>query len=465
VTALLVAFATPAIAEGRSTAGPDGSQPANACSQDPCNEPISPDVIERLDREKDITATPKPGAAVDNWFRFGGDARYRTYIEKHIRLNARNPRTRRRFWHRPRVRLWGEVRPIEDISIRSRILYGPRYFCEPDLPEQCIFNEAVVDQLHIQWRKAFGLPMTVTAGRQDIQLGDGWLIKEGTPLDGGRSFYFDAVRATLTDAASSSTLDLIYLQNHADSATYMRPFNDAHRDLIEQDEKGAIVYFSNEHFEKTQLESYVLYKNAEAVADSGDDADLYTFGGLAAGEAGPHWRYKFEVAYQFGNKNGESVDALGSNNRIAYCFGDPWQTKLHVDYEYRSGDRDADSNFDILWGRWTQFSNLYNYYLSVLEGQMAMSSNLHRFGPGIGFKPCKRLYLGANYHLLFRDHKSDNVDSSGQFRGQLITAKAQYDFTKDINLRLLYDLFLPDSFYGPLDSTASFLQVQLAIRW
>lgn len=439
--------------------------PAPSVDARPCDEKISPEVLKELPRERDITDELKPVANVDSWLQWGGDLRYRMYVEENIKLKGDDPNTRRRFWHRPRVRIWGKATPHQDLDLFARLSYEPRYFCEPNRKDQLIFNEAIVDQLYMEVRNLFSLPLKVRIGRQDFKLGDGWLVQEGTPLDGGRSFFFDAARLTWDDKATKSTLDVIYLQQYADSARSIRPFNDAHRELVDQNEKGAIVYYGNDSFPKTRLQGYFIYKHADKQSPKGYNADLFTFGGLVAGELGPHWRYKVEIAAQFGNKEGESVSAMGSDNRIAYCFGNPWKTKAHFDYEYRSGAHNSNEQFDILWGRHTQFSNLYNYYISTLEGQMAMSSNLHRFGPGISIQPTDKLYLGASYHLLFRDRPADNFDSQGPFRGHLVTAKAEYKFTKDISLRVLYDVFVPGNFYHPLDNTGSFIQTQLAVRW
>ncbi len=41
-----------------------------------------------------------------------------------------------------------------------------------------------------------GMPLTATVGRQDIIEGVGWLVMDGTPLDGSRTVYFDAARFT-----------------------------------------------------------------------------------------------------------------------------------------------------------------------------------------------------------------------------------------------------------------------------
>lgn len=462
---LLVLAVESARAETPASQPAAASQPTTQPGCDPCGEKITDELVPGQRPDEDITSRGKP-LVKDKWLEFGGDLRYRMYNESNIRLTTENPRTAHRFWHRPRARVWSEIKPVENVSFYSRLVYGPRYFCEPDLPKQFIFNEALFDQLYVKVKKPFDLPVTFKIGRQDIQLGDAWLIREGTPLDGGRTFFFDAARATFDFNESRTKLDVIYLQQYSDSAKVIRPFNDAHRPNVEQNEKGAIVYLANtSEDEKTRVEGYFIYKHADKVMSNGYDGDIYTFGGLVAGEVACNWRYKFEVAGQFGNKNGDTLCAMGSNNRIAYCFGDAWKTKIHFDYEYRSGAENANSNFDILWGRYTQFSNLYTYYISSLEGQMAMASNIHRFGPGIGITPVKGMFLGVNYDLMFRDRASNDFDSQGSFRGHLLTAQFRYNFTEDICFRVLYDLFVPGAFYGDRDNTANFLQTQISFRW
>jgi len=66
------------------------------------------------------------------------------------------------------------------------------YFAPKDRPFG--WNEVFFDNLYIKWKLPKDLPFTLTAGRQDIFLGEGFVIADGNPLDGSRSFYFNALR-------------------------------------------------------------------------------------------------------------------------------------------------------------------------------------------------------------------------------------------------------------------------------
>jgi len=407
-----------------------------------------------------------------DWLSVGADFRHRMYFEENIKLDDTHPGTTNRFWHRNRARVWADLTPFKDLTIRTRVAYEPRYWCRPDKPVQFTHNEGIVDQLYVRWARALGMPVTITAGRQDMKLGSGWLIHDGTPLDGGRSFFFDAIRATAKLDSMKTTVDLVYVNQYSDSAKYIRPFNDDNVHLVEHDEKGVILYVSNRSVPHTTIDGYFIYKHNDRVLAKprGRNADIYTFGSRVAGKAGRHWEYRAELAGQFGQKDGENICALGGNHRVTYAVGDAWATKVHFDYEYRGGSSNPNRGFDILWGRYTQWSNLYNYYISTLDGLKAMSGNLHRFGPGVSCKPTKKLAVGLSYHALFRDHRADgNVAGycdNGPFRGHMLTGVARYNLNEHVTLRVLWDLFLPGNYYDHTrNDVANFVQTQLFFRW
>ncbi|MBT3279005.1 MAG: alginate export family protein [Phycisphaerales bacterium] len=427
-----------------------------------------------LRADKDLADTPHN--LNGDWFAFGADLRYRHYSESNAKLTSSDKKTAQRFWHRPRVRVWTKIRPAKDLEIAARLVYEPRYWCKPDIDPQFTHNEAFFDQLYLKWSNALGLPLTITAGRQDIELGRGWLIREGTPLDGGRSFFFDAVRGTYVAKSIQTKFDLVYLKQYSDSAKIIKPFNDRNVHLTEQDETGVILYASNTSLKNTTLEGYFIYKHDEKIrgfSDSklkkGNDSDLYTFGLRAAGKPSPHWEYDVEIAGQFGKKNDTRVCALATNNRVSYCFCDDWATKVFFDYEYRSGDDHVDGQFDMLWGRYTQFSNLYSYTVASLEGRTgANGSNFHRFGPGVAFKPTKDLYVSLAYNLMFRAHairgNTNPAIEQGSFRGHLFTAQVKYKLSKNVALRLLVDTMLPGNYYGKNNDVGTYVQTQVVIK-
>ena len=43
--------------------------------------------------------------------------------------------------------------------------------------------------------------------------------------------------------------------------------------------------------------------------------------------------------------------------------------------------------FDVLWGRWPRWSELYNIYSYIPESRVGQTANVHRFGPGWSLNP------------------------------------------------------------------------------
>ena len=327
----------------------------------------------------------------------------------------------------------------------------------------------IIDRLNVVWRKPFGLPVTVKAGRQDIKLGEGWLVLEGNPRDGSRTLFFDAIRLTADLPDIDTTVDLIYIDNHRNSSWWIRPFNDADLDLVEQDERGAIVWVTNKSIERSRIDGYFIYKrdhNPNAV--TGVSGETYTFGAALTRSVDEHWKYHLEAAPQFGNKNGKSVCAFAANTRLSYHFLNPTSSVLHFGYDYLSGDEDPNQNFDKLWGRIAMWSNLYTGPIDSIDGRSDDSSNLHRIYGGFVFEPIEKAEILAYYHLLFADEQTPAAGTSrhGRFRGQLLTSQFKYTFNKHLTNRVNFELFCPGNFYNSdLNDPAVFLRYEVVVSW
>ena len=405
------------------------------------------------------SVSPPPQTWVDqvkhpvSWCSWGADERIRWEYIPNLFLTEADPPGHNFSVIRIRSRAWASISPTDAFSLNGRLTYEPRYYFEPQSRDGWDGGEGLVDNLNAKLKfPKSGL--TLTVGRQDIIFGNGWLILEGTPLDGSRTIYFDAARATMEMKDLHTTLDAVLLYDAAKNNGWLPPIDaDEVKPQIEQDETGAILYATNKSIKGTQLDGYFIYKHGNRVLANGYDADIYAPGLRVIHEFDPHWLARAEGVYELGNKNGEDLSAWGVNSRLTYRVGDPAKNEAWLGYEALSGD-DPDSStneqFDPLWARWPQWSELYIYTYAV-ETRIAEVTNLQRINLGWQCEPNKKLYLSANYHALFAMENSRagsaGFSGSGKFRGHLFTAMASYKFNRFVSGNVVGEYLLPENYY------------------
>ena len=105
--------------------------------------------------------------------------------------------------------------------MNARLAAEPREFMEPSgfdtyyQQSGMQWRYGIIDKLNVEWKKPLDLPVTVTVGRQDINLGDNWLVGDGTPLDGSFTTFLDAARATWELKEYHTTIDAIGIVQYA----------------------------------------------------------------------------------------------------------------------------------------------------------------------------------------------------------------------------------------------------------
>ncbi len=404
------------------------------------------------------------------WLEIGLEFRFRVVYDDARKLD-REAVGHDRLNTRYRGRLQVKIKQSENVDYNIRIVSEPRYYHRPpSMDKQLIYHEGLVDRLNVTWRNVFDQPVAAVIGRQDIKLGGGWLVIDGTPLDGGRTAYFDALRLTSELNDPNTTADLIWVENYADTAKRLKPINDRDFDLCEQDEQGVIVYLSNKTAEYSSVDGYFIYKHDhDRKTASGYQGEIYTLGALIGKMLNDHWHFYLEFAPQFGHKDGKELSAFGSNSQLTYHFNDDDKNQLYVGYEYLSGDDDPDKNFDRLWGRVDTWSVLYQGTIDSIDGRAYDDSNLHRIHCGWITEPTDKVELKAHYHLLFADENTmaggtGGLSKRGIFRGQLVRAQIKYKVNEYISHRVEGELFFPGNFYNrDRNDTAAFLRYGLVI--
>jgi len=356
---------------------------------------------------------------------------------------------------------WGTKTKItDDIEFNHRWVWEFRTWDAPDTYNKEVdFDEIVWDRFNLTVRNLGNMPLTMVVGRQDIIFGTGWLVLEGTNIDEGRTIFFDALRFTYEMPNRDTTLDLIYIEQRADSSAWLRPFSDGHKYVNWHDERGAIIYVTDKSRPNLQLEGYFIYKDENPVNVSNVNAEIYTLGGSLSGPIGSseHWKYRAEGAVQAGNKNGESLRAFGTLDTIEYHFNDAKKNVLHASLEYLSGDKPGTGKneaFDPLWGQWPQWS-VINSYAYWYETSPSETTNLLRIGLGHSFWLTEEVQVCTDYHLLWANENTRGGSSAangltwsdGKFRGQLITEQLKYNLTKQLKGYFLFEYFIPGNYY------------------
>ena len=422
------------------------------------------------------------------WLEMGADFRFREHYGQNWTGLDNDAKYKGEFsnrfhFERYRTRWWTKIKIDEDTAVNTRFTWEFRtYDAPPTRDQHTDFDEVIMDNLNLSMKNFIGLPVTAIIGRQDIFLSKGWLVAEGTPLDGSRTYYFDAARFTV-DLAEKTKLDLIYIKNMPSSEWWLKPINDRNKYVTQQQEQGAIVYLTDKST-PTQLEGYFMYKNinpvdvksfnfsSASISKFSKKAEIFTLGGAASAPINDNWNYRVEGALQVGtsaspntdltaNDKTERLRAFGAKGDLEYCFKDDLDNKLHIVYEYLSGDdpsTDRVESFNPLWGQWPQWSELYQPYVTSLEDNLV--SNLHRVAVGHKFKPNTQWEILTDYHLLYADENTFRGNSkftdNGNFRGHLLTCWAKYNFTKQLKGNLVVEYLMPGNYYAQANRDNAF---------
>ncbi|MCX5684697.1 MAG: alginate export family protein, partial [Planctomycetota bacterium] len=472
--------APPATPAAATEAKPPVPVPAVAAA--PASAKTGIDWIDTWEDFIDQTKAPFP------WITWGGDVRFRNeYVgNQTLNENAANRGTRGKYldYQRTRLRWWTTVTPVKDVDLNLRFESEPRHFSDPNGTPTWNREQAWIDTANVKLTNFLGSPLTMTLGRQDILLGDGWLVGDGTPIDGSRTYYFDAARFSYEFKEVKTTADLIYVQQDHRGNAMLPPLLSYKANVTEQDERGLILWVTNRSIKNTEINGYYIYKDEDRIRNvaNSDTGYFNPIGGRVKGDLDDHWQYRLEGATQFGEKNDRHLRAFGANSQLAYFFKDKFKNQLRLFYEYESGDdansRGTDEGFDPLWGRWPRWTELYTIFLvpGTGEGVTGEFTNLHRFGPGWTFSPCDRLDCALDYNFLFAATDSmahagprgtrPAAFAEGSFRGQLVTFWVTATLTRHLKARLINEVFLPGNFYSDTrQQTACFVRGELYFTW
>jgi phage baseplate assembly protein gpV len=426
-----------------------------------------------------------------DWFTWGADLRLRNeYMNNNIFLNESAPLHEQDYF-RFRERIWASVMPLTNVSVNARFAGEQREWMKPSAAGQYGGREGfeerygILDNAYVKWSNIGGVPLSLSAGRQDVQFGEPmnwWLVADGTPNDGSWTFFLDSIRAAFDAKDIQTKVDVVYIYQNARpdawiptlgrSSTYSPAYN-----LTEQNEQGVILYLSNKSVKDLQIDGYFIYKRDNQAYSTGDNADIYTIGSKISGTPATNWAYSVEGAYQFGHKQDANVgadyvnsttdwrtiNAYGANGKLTYLFRDKYNDQVSLIGEFLSGDdpntKGTDEMFDILWGRYPRWSELYVYsYVMETSKRNGQMNNIIRFGPNWTCTPIKDTTFSATYNAMFspvdtptRAFSPSLFTNNGNFRGHYLQTILKHKFNDHVSAHLWGEFVWMGNYYQQRD--------------
>jgi|SRR5208283_3969259 len=412
---------------------------------------------------------------------------------KAVGVNDRN-------FFRFRTRLWGEMDVDKDLSAYLRITNEWKYYLGPyrlndsNLQE----DELVVDNLYFKMDKIYGSPISLKVGRQDFlgpdMYGEGFLLMDGTPGDGSRTFYFNAakLRVNISQYNDNNTVDFVYIDDpetdlffpswHGGAGPSL--YLDNKQILTASHEQALMVYSRNKFADTLNLEPYYIYKKEDAVGTTPGD-HLSTVGARAVASL-RGWNFGGEFAHQFGDfTSGQARQGNGGYAFVGRNYDDlTFKPGFEVRYVYLSGNANArnpngtDGTWDPLFSRNPYWNELFIYTL-IPEMSKYNGTNVPGYWANLKLLMIKfkfdftpKTNLVVTYQHLWAPEPSyitgpfaPMFSNSGTDRGHLPTALLSQKIAKNLDGFLQLEYFVPGNFYADTARNATFFRWQLSYKF
>ncbi len=330
------------------------------------------------------------------------------------------------------------------------------------------WHELFVDNLYVKWTVPGRAPVAVTAGRQDINFGEGFVVADGTPGDGSRSYYFNALRLDVPLGGGHALTAFA----HATEATdrFLPVVNPRPQALAEQPERALALYYAGA-FGKTRIDAYAVRKTTDATEAWPVPARIDTFGARAVAPLARPLAFTAEAAVQTGRHGEAGRSAFGA---LAHLDCDlagtlPLLGSAVVGGVLLSGDDPATpgmEGWDPVFSRWPKWSESY-IYTFTRESRPAYWSNLTSVYASLA------LDLGARSDGLLmlqrlgamEPQAADFPGGAGRGRGTLVKGRLNYRISKSLTGRFVWERFAPGSFYFEGASGYDWIQFEMIFRY
>ncbi len=444
-------------------------------------------------------------AEPEHAFRYGADERVRQEYFDHIPVKFGNgvyARQGENDYLRFRTRIWAERDLGSSATFRVRIVNESRAWLHPDVsqrPQRSTSewpDEWVFDNLYLDVRNVWDGNLNLRIGRQELIYGSGNVIYEGTPGDGSRTLYFNAVKA-IWKALPKTEVDFFALYNEPEDELAIHPAN---RDISGfpraregVTESGGGIYARNRSHPAWPVEAYAIYKreseweqtalrNAEGAfvqpalawqtldpahgVIRHEQLDFGTIGVRVQPSFTDSLSGELELAGQFGQRDETTVRGFLANACLKQSFAKAaGKPSVKAGILCLSGDdpgTEEDEGWNPVWARHPQWSELYVFAWDTEESASRWSNLL---APSLEtlITPCAR--WDATFRISYLHAFEDDGKGDGLSRGWLARWRNDFRFKENwliakdrLTGHLMAEALDPGNYY-PTDETAVF------VRW
>ncbi len=445
-------------------------------------------------------------AHAETTFNYGAAFRLRQEIWDDVvsfdTINTATSAADRNFF-RLRTQLWGRADFSQNFGIYARLVNEMKYFDGPFTaykannekdPDRYDPDELIIDNVYFDAKNVFGLPVDVRIGRQDFlgpeMYGEGFLLMDGTPADGSRTFYFNAAKLRWKINQKNS-IDFLYI-NDPRTDVFLPSIHpavtgglyvDNKKVLTASREEAFVLYDRSKIGDNVNLEPYYIYKVEHGFSTT-PKLKLNTIGARAVVAFKSGWNIGGEFATQFGDydSGGKWHDRTGNGGYIFVARkyeNVSLKPEFDIRYIYLSGDDagsgDKNETFDPLFSRNPYWNELMIYSLPNEQainggGIPGYWTNMEilKASLKLNFSPQTNLLLA--YQYLWAPEKPDlKIVAKGMFgdghsRGHLPVAILSHQFTKKLDGMLQLEYFIPGNFYSSNADNATFFRWQLQYK-
>ncbi|MBD3402019.1 hypothetical protein GF420_03915 [candidate division GN15 bacterium] len=378
-----------------------------------------------------------------------------------------------RAFTRHRTQLGAEYSPSSVTTFRLRFANEFRYYTQP-AGVDFHFDEIFVDQLFVRFAKPWDWPVTLTLGRQNIMLGEGFVVMDGHPLDGSRSIYFNAIRFDWHIRQHHTLTTFASYKDETD--TWLPIIHKQDQPLVEQPETGLGAYYVG-RWRDRDVHGYVVHKRREASDAFPFESTVTTLGGRLKTPLSSQKNLTavIEAAYQLGSFGDADRGGYGGYAYLDYrprWSSAQWflPSSLTVGLIYLSGD-DPDTDdwedWDPMFARWPKWSESY-IYTQIREDAVAWWTNLLSLYATVRFTLSPEVDLRGDYHRLAAPHAATAQDfpgGTGTGRGDLFIGRLSYRFGERWSGHLLWEGFMPGDYYSTTADSYAWIRAELLFRY